>query len=128
MSSSWSEGDLDTLYATAHQCYETGDFKKAADVFTVLAKAEPFEPNYWRGLASSQQMQKRYQEALHAWGVVAILREQDPWVHFHAAECMISQGETKEAAKALDLAEAYCQTGDIDLKNKIALLKTLYTH
>ncbi len=127
MPSEWAKEDLNTLYATAHQFYESGDFKKASDVFKVLAKADPFDDLYWRGLASSLQMQKRFSEALHAWGVVAILREKDPWVHFHAAECMISQGETKEAAKALRLAEANCQTHDLDLKNKVGLLKTLYT-
>lgn len=123
----FTEEELSTLYATAHQCYETGDFVKASSLFTELVKAAPFEPHYWSGLASSHQMRKNYQAALHAWGIAAILHETDPWIHFHAAECLISEGEPKEAAKALDLAEARCQPCDQALLEKIALLKTLYT-
>ena len=127
MSSSFTEEELKTLYITAHQFYETGDYKKAGELFTLLAKASPFEFHYWRGLASSEQMQKNYRGALHAWGVAAILQEHDPWIHFHAAECLISEGETKEAAKALDMAESQCQPNQADLRDKIELLKTLHT-
>jgi type III secretion system low calcium response chaperone LcrH/SycD len=127
MSLSYTEEELSTLYTAAHQYYETGDYKKAGDLFSLLAKAAPFEPHYWRGLASSQQMQKNYKDALHAWSVAAILHEHDPWVHFHAAECLISEGDAKEAAKALDLAESQCELDDEELMDKIALLKTHYT-
>ncbi len=127
MSYHFTEEELHSLYIAAHQFYETGDYKKASEMFTVLAKAGPFEPHYWYGLASSEQMQKKYRDALHAWGVVAILQTEDPMIHFHAAECLISEGETKEAAKALDLAEARVAQNDSALREKIALLKTLYT-
>lgn len=127
MSSSFTEEELKTLYTAAHQCYETGDYKKAGELFTLLAKASPFEFHYWQGLASSEQMQKNYRGALHAWGVAAILHEHNPLIHFHAAECLISEGETGEAAKALEMAEAQCQQDQIELLNKIALLKTLHT-
>lgn len=128
MTSTFTEDELSSLYSAAHQCYVTGDFKKACDLFTVLAKAAPFESHYWRGLASSQQMQKNYRAALHAWSVAAILHEHDPWIHFHAAECLISEGETREAAKALDMAESQCLQNDAELREKIALLKTLYAY
>ncbi len=127
MSSTFTEEELKTLYITAHQSYETGDYKKAGQLFNLLAKESPFESHYWCGLASSEQMQRNYKGALHAWSIAAILQEHDPWVHFHAAECLISEGDIKEAAKALDMAESQCQQDQVELKNKIDLLKTLYT-
>lgn len=127
MTAPFTEDELTTIYSAAFKCYETGDFKKACDLFKVLAKAAPFETHYWRGLASSEQMQKNYRAALNAWSVAAVLHEHDPWVHFHAAECLISEGEIREAAKALDMAESQCLPDDAELREKIELLKTLHT-
>jgi hypothetical protein len=66
-----------------------------------------------------------YMAALHAWSIVALLKEEDPRPHFHAAECFFSLNEKENALKALDLALKLCQDNE-HLRNKINLLKTVH--
>jgi type III secretion system low calcium response chaperone LcrH/SycD len=102
---SWSPEEEDTLYAAAYGLYEQGAYARAAEMFTQLVHGSPFTEVYWRGLASSRQMEERYQEALRAWCLTALLAEHDPLPHFHAAECLLSLGDREEALKALHAAE-----------------------
>ncbi len=127
MSTLIAQEDFPSLYAAAYSCYEAGDYEKAIQLFTVLTQSAPFEQAHWRGLASTRQMLSDYEAALHAWSIVALLNEQDPFVHFHAAECLISLGDSHEAEKALDMAEARLDSSTHgELKNKIELLRTIH--
>lgn len=111
------------LYETGYSFYEANDWSRAADIFMQLILSDPFEERYWRGLASSRQMESKYRDAVHAWALVALLAEKDPLAHFHAAECLFSLNEKEEAKKALASAEARNPTEE--LKGKIELLKRL---
>ncbi len=113
------------FYATAFGLYEKGDYRGAAQLFTQLVLTDPFSMDYWQGLASSKQMAKEYEAALHAWSLVALLRENDPLPHFHAAECFLSLDEKDDALKALDAALGLCHE-DERLREKIQLLKTIH--
>lgn len=53
------------------------------------------------GLAASLHMQKNYPKAIEAYEMVAAIDPTDPFVHFHAAECLRSLGNTKDALFAL---------------------------
>lgn len=115
------------FYANAFGLYERGDYRAAAQLFTQLVLTDPFSEHYWMGLASSKQMAREYLAAVHAWSLVALLKEGDPLPHFHAAECLLSLDEKEEALKALDAALACCD--DETLKEKINLLKAIhYAH
>ena len=119
--------DFASVYAAAHACYEAGDYEKAAELFNALTQSAPFEVGHWRGLASTRQMLSDYEAALHAWSIVALLNTDDPYVHFHAGECLLSLGNRHEAAKALDMAEARLKgPAHEELKDKIELLKTIH--
>lgn len=118
--------DFPSVYAAASSSYEAGDYEKAALLFASLAQSAPFEEAHWRGVASSRQMLLDYESALHAWSIVALFNEEDPWVHFHAAECLLSLGQKGEAAKALDMADVRLKDQMEDLRDKIELLRTIH--
>jgi type III secretion system low calcium response chaperone LcrH/SycD len=113
------------FYATAFGLYEKGDYRGAALLFTQLVLTDPYSEHYWHGLASSKQMAREYMAGVHAWAMVALLREKDPMPHFHAAECFLSLEEKEDALKALDAALDLCQN-DEHLRDKINLLKTIH--
>lgn len=112
------------FYAVAFGLYEKGDYRSASQLFTQLVLTNPFSEHYWQGLASSKQMARDYHAAVHAWSLVALLREGDPLPHFHAAECFLSLDDKEEALKALDAALKFCR--DEHLREKINLLKTIH--
>jgi type III secretion system low calcium response chaperone LcrH/SycD len=113
------------FYATAFGLYEKGDYRGAALLFTQLVLTDPYSPHYWQGLASSKQMAQEYLAAVHAWGMLALLKENDPLPHFHAAECFLSLDEKEDALKALDAALELAGRND-SLCEKINLLKTIH--
>ncbi len=113
------------FYAIAFGLYEKGDYRGAAQLFTQLVLTHPFSLHYWQGLASSKQMAKEYQAAVHAWSLVALLKENDSAPHFHAAECFLSLDEKEDALKALDAALDLCCENE-RLRDKINLLKTIH--
>jgi len=116
------------LYTSAYQFYEAGQYAQASSLFTQLILAAPLEEKYWRGLASSRQMEKSYQEALSAWSMTALLVESDPFPHFHAAECLLTLEEREEALKALAMAKARLKESDHFLRDKITTLSAIYAN
>ncbi len=115
------------FYAIAYGLYDKGDYRGSAQLFTQLALTDPFCEHYWRGLASSKQMAREYLAAIHAWGLVALLNEETPEPHFHAAECLLSLEEKEDALKALNRALELCK--DETLREKINLLLAIhYVH
>jgi type III secretion system low calcium response chaperone LcrH/SycD len=127
MSTLIAQEDFASLYSAAYACYDAGDYEKADELFNALTQSAPFEEGHWRGLASTRQMLSDYEGSLHAWSIVALLNTGDPYVHFHAGECLLSLGNRQEAAKALDMAEARLNSpADDELKDKIELLKTIH--
>jgi type III secretion system low calcium response chaperone LcrH/SycD len=101
----WTAKEAETIYASAYSLYETSQYSQAGDIFLQLIFSNSFEQKYWRGLAASRQMESKFEEALHAWSLVALLVEQDPLPHFYAAECFISLKNKEEALIALLAAE-----------------------
>jgi type III secretion system low calcium response chaperone LcrH/SycD len=117
---------LQTLYADAVQEYEVGHYEKAHDLFSSLSTEMPAQPEIWQGLAACSQVQKYYPEALLSWGMAALLDEHDPLPHFHAAECLLAQGDKIEAQKAIRLAMARPCTEE--LLDRIVRLKEVIDH
>lgn len=96
--------EIEALYSAAHNLYEMGDYAKASGLFTQLLFNDPFQTRFWKGLAAAQQMGKEYRGALRAWATLALLKNDDPTPHFHAAECYLFSGDIEEAKKALACA------------------------
>lgn len=112
------------LYAAAYGLYEKEEYRQAAQLFTQLVLADPFSEHFWQGLASSKQMSRDHNAAMHAWSMVALLKDGDPMPHFHAAECLLCLEQKEEALKALDAALSMCN--DDALREKIDLLKAIH--
>jgi len=111
-------------YLAAYLFYEKGHYKEASSGFARLIMINGLEKKYWTGLAASEQQAKNYQNALPAWAMAAILDPENPTPHFHAAECLISQNEIKEAMLALE--EAKRRSPEKELLDKINALKEIW--
>jgi type III secretion system low calcium response chaperone LcrH/SycD len=114
-----------SLYATAYGLYSQGDYQGAEELFLQLVLLNAFEEKHWRGLASSHQMQRKYQDAAYAWSLVALLCDSDPYPHFHAAECLLSLKEKEDGLKALLCAEERLSEAQQDLRDKIEVLRSV---
>jgi type III secretion low calcium response chaperone LcrH/SycD len=117
--------EAETIYASAYALYESSHYEQAGDLFLQLIFSNTFEQKYWRGLAASRQMEGKYEDALHAWSLVALLLEEDPFPHFYSAECFVSLKNKEEALLALHAAEERLkERGQEDtLRAKIECLK-----
>jgi len=123
----WSLEEKKILYRSACTFYQQKNYTLAHPLFMQLCATNPLEAFFWRGLAASLQMLSCWKEAMSAWCIVALLQEQDPTPHFHAAECLYLLKDPKEAIKALHQAEkriAHAKEPSI-LQENISLLKDL---
>lgn len=117
-----SEEEVERFYAYGFAQYGSGHWDEAADVFRVLCTRRPLEPKFWFGLGATLQEAGGYKEALYSWAMAALLKKEDPYPHFHAAECCFSLQMTQDGALAL--AESENRIDPVHpLKEKISLLK-----
>lgn len=96
---------LGAMYAIGFKLYENGKYKEAVDVFRVLTVLDKEQKKHWLGLGASYQQLKDYDRALQSYAYAALLDERDPFVHFHAAECFLSQKKLKEGVHVLNIAK-----------------------
>lgn len=93
------------LYTQGYAFYQQGQYDKAIETFHLLTMQNPLEKTYRKAIASCYQMQPDYEKATESWAICALLDKKDPYPHYHAAECLISLGEKKDALKALKEAK-----------------------
>jgi type III secretion system low calcium response chaperone LcrH/SycD len=117
-----SDEEVERFYTYGFAHYGSGSWNEAADVFRLLCTRRPLEPRFWFGLAATLQESGSYREALNSWAMASLLKANDPYPHFHAAECYFSLLMADEAAKALSEAEARVEQTH-PLKPKMALLR-----
>lgn len=118
----FNQKQMEILYSVAYGYYEQGKYAQAIAFFTQLILHHPFDPRFWKGLASSHQMEGSYSAAARSWATACLLEPSNPISHFHAAECFISLGEQIEANKALVCAFNRVDKSD-PLFSKIEVLK-----
>ncbi len=94
--------DVEVLYTIAHKYYTIDSYEEAEPLFMRLVLARPTNAAFWKGLASTFQMLKKYREALAAWGMIALLNPDDLSNHLFGAECLINLEYLEEGKKALD--------------------------
>lgn len=117
-----TEEEMEKFYSYGFAQYGCGNWAEAADVFRLLCTRRPLEGRFWFGLGATLQEAGNYEEALHSWAMVSLLQKEDPFPHFHAAECCFSLRWKEDALKALREAEE--RTGAAHpLKEKIVLLR-----
>ncbi|MEN9654507.1 MAG: type secretion specific chlamydia chaperone 2 [Chlamydiota bacterium] len=114
---------MDEFYGYAKAHFNGGNLKEASDAFKVLCMKHPYEKQFWIGFAASEQKLGRYEGALHAWAVAALLSPDDPRPHFRAAECYFSLGVRDDGLMALTEASERLGADD-PLSDEIEALKT----
>lgn len=121
---SLGEEEVERFYAYGFAHYGSGKWDEAADVFRVLCTRRPLEARFWFALGATLQEAGSYKDALHSWAMAALLKAEDPYPHFHAAESYFSLRMREDAAKALAESETRVRAEpDHPLKDKIALLR-----
>jgi type III secretion system low calcium response chaperone LcrH/SycD len=98
--------NMEAFYFVAYNQYNAGQFEEAEKVFRLLAVLDHFQVKYWKGLAASLENQRKYKDAVRAWGFLALLDMQDPEPPFMAARCFLAVGQTEEAKSGLQIAIA----------------------
>lgn len=114
--------NVESFYAFATAQYHSGQWSEAADVFRLLCTKCPLEARFWFGLGATLQEAASYKDALGAWAMAALLKPEDPYPHFHAAECYFSLVDSQEAAKALKEVEGRIEKQH-PLQEKMVLLR-----
>lgn len=119
-----SPAEVEQFYSFAFAQYQCGDLKKAADAFHVLCARRPLEARFWFGLGATLQQDKYYEKAMHAWAMAALIDHENPYPHFHAAECACSLANLDDAKLALRETEIRIEKQeDHPLQDRIPLLK-----
>jgi type III secretion system low calcium response chaperone LcrH/SycD len=122
MSDALSEAEAEEFYTFAHAQYESGSLKMARDAFNVLCIRKPLEHRFWFGYAATLQEEKKFEQALSAWAMAALLDCKNPYPHYHAAECSLSMNNLKDAKLALKETNKRIEVGH-PLYDRIPLLK-----
>lgn len=99
---------VESLYSFAFGFYEAGKYQEALNFFLLLTAIRRKEGRFWKGLGATFQLLKRYPEAVDAYSMAVLMddKTQDPYSHFHAAECLFSMNEFKRAVQALKSVKA----------------------
>lgn len=101
----FSQDAIEALYASGFSLYESGKYVNAVHFFRFLTLIDMNTRKHWMGLGASHQMLKEYENALQSFGYAALLNENDPYAHFHAAECFFALKQTDQGEQALASAE-----------------------
>jgi type III secretion system low calcium response chaperone LcrH/SycD len=121
----FSSSDLETIYISAYHFYQKGNYAKSCELFLQLISSNPYEGNFWKGLASCYQMQSAWEQALHGWAMLALLCPNDPFAHYHAAECLFAMKNFTETRKAIGKARELCGNDEMQIEKKLNLLEEL---
>lgn len=91
----------EALYEMAFDYYSSGKYQEAIDVFYLLILTDAENAKYWIGIAAAHQMLQEYEDAISGYAFAAMLDEENPMPHLHAAECLFAIQNIDEALSAL---------------------------
>ena len=103
-----TNSEMEAVYSMGYSFYTTGRYQDAEKVFRFLVLFDHFEKKYWTGLGAVYQVQKRYNEAITAYGYASFLDLKNPKPQYLAAECFAALGDRENALSALSALEEYC--------------------
>ncbi len=92
----------EVLYTLAYDNHMAGQYRQAAQMFSLLFSLNPYDRRYAKGMASSLQREGHYEQALACWGAVVLLDLDDSVPVLHACECLIALGRLDEAMDSLE--------------------------
>lgn len=95
---------IEDLYAFAYGFYESGHYEKSMHFFRFLTLVDFENRKHWMGLGAAYQMLKQYERALQCYAQAALLNPNEPYAHWHAAECFLALNLKVEAEYAMTSA------------------------
>ena len=95
---------LEAIYGQAYRLYNTGKFKEAADLFRLLAMANPAEAKYQMGLAACFHMKKEFKNAIQTYTLATALDGTSPLPYFHLSDCFMQINDKASAYLSLEMA------------------------
>ena len=122
-----TDEQFEAIYATAYRLYGMEQYADAAKVFAYLGMADPYDRRYTLGLGASEQMLKKWDEAIAAYTLCIALDVEDPVPAFHMAECVAGKGDLADAQTLLAEVVQRCKAPEHQaLKQKAdAMLKLM---
>lgn len=122
-----TDEQFEALYAMAYRLYGSDQFEDAAKLFAYLGMNDPYDRRYTLGLGASQQMLKKWDEAIAAYTLCIALDVEDPVPAFHMAECVAGKGDLADAQTLMAEVVQRCKEPEHQaLKHKAdAMLKLM---
>ncbi|EPP34587.1 type III secretion low calcium response chaperone LcrH/SycD [Chlamydia ibidis] len=122
--------DLEKVYKEGYNLYLDKKYEESISVFRWLVFFNPFISKFWFSLGASLHMSGEYSQALHAYGVTALLRDKDPYPHYYAYICYTLIDDKEEADKALESAweRSKHHPAYAELKEEILNIKNCSEH
>ena len=112
------DAQADTLYAVGHAYYEGDDFRRAADVFRLLALARPHSGRSWLALAATHDAADDHERALALYGIAseaaAATLEERALAYLHLARSEHLAGESEQASEDFARFEALAENLELD--------------
>lgn len=105
----YSTHTLELCYNQALHCFEAGEYKNGAALFSLLVMINPGYNHFWVGLGMCHQALTRWDQALKAYSMAGLIDSKDPLCHLYISECHSKHNNwadaREEATKALELID-----------------------
>lgn len=124
-----SDASKEELYSTGYELYRNGKYGDAKAFFRMLTLVEPTTKRFWVGLGACNKMLKMFDDAINTYGIAAVLDPDDPYIHWHAADCFFQTGNRQMALATLASAIATAKNDKkhVALVSKLELLHTVWS-
>ena len=103
-----SDGEMDAVYALAHDFYQTGRYDDAETLFRFLVLFDHLNPKYHLALGAVLQVKKDFDSAIKCYSLVCgLLDIKNVKASFYSAECYLAKGDRESALSALMHVDTY---------------------
>lgn len=118
----FSDDMIESLYSIGYRYYNGGNYKGAIKVFTGLLMMNSSDPRFSMGLAACLQKLKKYEDALEAYYITAMLDPLNPLPIFYMYHCYLLLdewlGQYLMLGNVIERIEAHASPNDTLLKMK----------
>lgn len=104
----YSREEVETLYAAGYQLYRQGDLKNSTAIFEYLCIHENDDARFWTALAVAMQKQKKWDPAIDAYSMAALLDATNVSLYLYATECLMASRQWSRAKQSLDAFFTVC--------------------
>jgi type III secretion system low calcium response chaperone LcrH/SycD len=104
-----SEMNLEAAYGIGHDLFQKKKYGSAYDIFHFLCLLDHFQKKYWKALALTAYIQKKYEESRAAYFTAFALDPTDLELVSAMADCSISLGDAENAKNFLEIT---CTMGE----------------